>query len=153
MKKTCDNCRHKKILWRRECRSDGHYDHKECGHCCTFPEDAVLKLDNLQHACENYVPVNLPDTAECEPHGESAKTWLQELEEERRSHVPNTLEDFSIGDVVTVSTSNPHNLRAHGLPGYLTDGTLKVIGFTREKVKCDWDGGKPFNIPPELLKK
>jgi hypothetical protein len=40
------------------------------------------------------------------------------------------------------------------LPRYLDNGVFTVIGVTRNgKIKCDWDGGKPFNIPPLYLKK
>lgn len=79
--------------------------------------------------------------------------WIQELEEQKKNRISKTLADFSIGDVVRVTTSNPHNMRAAGLPAYLISGTMKVIGFTKKKVKCDWDGGKPFHIGPDMLKK
>lgn len=62
------------------------------------------------------------------------------------------LSDFEIGDIVKAD-SNPYNLRTDKLPGYLAGQPLKVIGFTKSKVKCDWDGGKAFHISPELLRK
>lgn len=62
-----------------------------------------------------------------------------------------TIKDFSVGDVVKPNEINPNNMRAYGLPAYLIGGTLTVVGFTKNKVKCDWDGGKPFHIPPSLL--
>lgn len=64
---------------------------------------------------------------------------------------PQKLSDFKVGDRV-IADDNPHNLRAFKLPGYLAGNPLTVVGFTKEKVICDWDGGKPFTIPPELLK-
>ena len=40
------------------------------------------------------------------------------------------------------------------LPRYLECGELTVLGIARTgKVKCDWDGGKPFYIPPLCLEK
>lgn len=62
------------------------------------------------------------------------------------------LTDYKIGDIVQAD-SNPYNLRTARLPGYLSSQLLKVVGFTKTKVKCDWDGGTPFHIPPTLLKK
>ena len=79
--------------------------------------------------------------------------WIQELEDANRNYIPKTLDDFAVGDKVMVNTSNPHDLKLYKLPGYLIDGTLTVIGFTKTKVKCDWDGGKPFSIDPDLLRK
>ena len=64
---------------------------------------------------------------------------------------PQKLSDFKVGDRV-VADGNPHNLRIFKLPGYLAGNQLTVIGFTKEKVICDWDGGKPFRIPPDLLR-
>ena len=75
------------------------------------------------------------------------------MEEANRNYIPKTLDDFAVGDKVMVNTSNPHDLRVCGLPGYLIGGTLTVIGFTKIKVKCDWDGGKPFMLSPDLLRK
>lgn len=66
--------------------------------------------------------------------------------------VPITLDDFRVGDKV-LADSNPYNLRAFNLPGYLAGNSLEVVGFTKNKVICDWDGGKPFYIYPELLRK
>ena len=40
------------------------------------------------------------------------------------------------------------------LPRYLDNGTFTVLGIARNgKIKCDWDGGKPFNIPALCLEK
>lgn len=61
-------------------------------------------------------------------------------------------DNFSVGDVVQLQGSTI----ALGLtlPRYLDNGCFTVIGKTRTgKIKCDWDGGKPFNIPPLCLKK
>ena len=62
-----------------------------------------------------------------------------------------TLEDFKIGDTV-IADANQYTLRMYKLPGYLSGNGLKVIGFTKKNVICDWDGGKPFHIPPCLLR-
>lgn len=60
----------------------------------------------------------------------------------------NTLKDFEVGDLVSV-----HNTLGTNIPCYLEGFPLKVIGLGRKNVKCDWDGGKPFFIPPEMLRK
>ena len=52
-----------------------------------------------------------------------------------------------------IADSNPYNLRMYRIPGYLAGCPLTVIGFTKEKVVCNWDGGDPFRIPPGLLRK
>lgn len=81
------------------------------------------------------------------------KDEKDEKEEDPKNNiVPTTLNDFRVGDTV-LADSNPYNLRAFKLPGYLSGNSLKVIGFTKNKVICDWDGGKPFYIYPELLRK
>ena len=72
-------------------------------------------------------------------------------ENKQNSPDPPKLTDFEVGDCV-IADNNPHNLRTWKLPAYLAGNKLKVIGFTKEKVVCDWDGGKPFKIPPELLR-
>lgn len=100
--------------------------------------EAIEKMDNKRKAFEEESGGN---------------NWIQELEEANRNYIPKTLSDFSIGDVVRVNTTNPNNMRVHGLPAYLINGTLIVVGFTKKKVKCDWDGGKPFHIDPDLLRK
>lgn len=74
-----------------------------------------------------------------------------EEESQKIKQEPPKLPDYKIGDCV-IADDNPHNLRTWRLPGYLAGNPLRVIGFTKEKVVCDWDGGKPFKIPPELLR-
>lgn len=61
-------------------------------------------------------------------------------------------EKYKVGDIV-IADNNPNNLRTYNLPGYLAGNALKVIGYTKTKVICDWDGGKPFKISPALLRK
>lgn len=96
-----------------------------------------------------------PDITGCIGHSkykdaqEDLETYVVDESQYDRPDVPK-LTDYKIGDRV-IADSNPNNLRTWNLPGYLAGNTLKVIGFTKEKVICDWDGGKPFRIPPELL--
>jgi len=61
--------------------------------------------------------------------------------------------DFKLNEIVMLNDSNPNNIRVYRLPAFLIGGALKVVGYTKQKVKCDWDGGKPYHIPPELLKR
>lgn len=61
------------------------------------------------------------------------------------------MEDIKIGDRVTLRRS-PVSLGVK-VPGYLEGGVLTVIGKTKAgNIKCDWDGGKPFYIPPYCLR-
>lgn len=82
------------------------------------------------------------------------KKGCKEREEKHESEKKSAsmLNDFKVGDKV-LADSNPYNLRAFNLPGYLSGNPLKVIGFTKDKVICDWDGGKPFYIYPNLLRR
>lgn len=97
-----------------------------------------------------------PDITGCSGHSkykeplEKPEPYVVEQSQQSRPVVPK-LSDFKVGDCV-IADSNPHNLRMWKLPGYLAGNALKVIGFTKEKVICDWDGGKPFRILPELLR-
>ena len=55
------------------------------------------------------------------------------------------------GDIVRLK-SNPRSIMGcRGIPQYLADGNLTVLGVD-SKVICDWDGGKPFRIPAHALK-
>lgn len=63
----------------------------------------------------------------------------------------NTLKDFSVGDTVIISGS--YSTIGTRLPRYIEGSPMKVIGFTKINVKCDYDGGPPFMVPPSLLKK
>lgn len=97
-----------------------------------------------------------PDITGCSGHSkykeppEKPELYVVEQSQQSRPVVPK-LSDFKVGDCV-IADSNPHNLRMWKLPGYLAGNALTVIGFTKEKVICDWDGGKPFRILPELLR-
>ena len=97
-----------------------------------------------------------PDITGCSGHSkykEKEKTPEQadfpDFQAKKRE--ANKLEDFKIGDKV-IADGNQYSLKVDNLPGYLAGNMLTVIGFTRKKVKCDWDGGKPFHISPELLR-
>lgn len=68
----------------------------------------------------------------------AGKSWIQELEEANQNYVPKTLDDFSIGDEVRVNTSNPHNMRAYGLPAYLINGT-KLRCFLTTELLFIWE--------------
>lgn len=98
-----------------------------------------------------------PDITGCSGHSKykerpaEPEPYAAEENQQSRPEAPK-LTDFKIGDCV-IAHYNEHTLRMWRLPGYLAGCALKVIGFTKEKVVCDWDGGKPFRIPPELLRK
>lgn len=80
------------------------------------------------------------------------RTVQEEAEKtELQPEIPG-VSDFAIGDIVRADP-NQYSLNSSRLPGYLAGGYLTVVGFTKSKVKCDWDGGKPFHIPPSLLRK
>lgn len=104
-----------------------------------------------------------PELTGCEGHGklhhrfEERKMALQrEADEKRRQAIADSelrLEDFKPGDkVVLIGSTVSMGL---SLPRYLESGTLTVIGISKRsgKVRCDWDGGRPFLIPPLALKK
>lgn len=98
-----------------------------------------------------------PDITGCEGHSKykgkriTEENLMETQAPDPQPYIPQ-LSDFEIGDIVQAD-SNPYNLKAFRLPGYLSGQCLKVIGRTKTKVKCDWDGGNPFHIPPELLRK
>ena len=104
-----------------------------------------------------------PELTGCEGHGklhhkfEKRRMELQkEADEKRRQAIADSelkLEDFKPGDKVALVGSTIS--MGLSLPRYLESGTLTVIGISTRtgKVKCDWDGGKPFLIPPLALKK
>lgn len=98
-----------------------------------------------------------PDVTGCEGHSvikpEVEAALLEKLTSVPGEPIPTRkytkLEDLKIGDRVraccTVGTR---------IPTYLKDSPMTVIGFTRfGNVKCDYDGGKPFSIPPDMLLK
>lgn len=71
--------------------------------------------------------------------------------EERKKLNGQPLESFKIGYRVRLKGSTKS--LGLNLPQYLDNGDFKVVGFTKNgKIKCDWDGGKPFNIPAGCLK-
>ena len=104
-----------------------------------------------------------PELTGCEGHGklhhrfEEKKLRLNlEAEEKRRLAITEAqmhLQDFRPGDKVHLVGSTIS--MGLSLPRYLESGTLTVVGISERagKVKCDWDGGKPFLIPPLVLKK
>jgi hypothetical protein len=56
-------------------------------------------------------------------------------------------EDFKPGDHVIIKRSliNSH------LPRYIENSPMTVLRLGRDNVICDYDGGKPFSVPPGLL--
>ena len=95
-----------------------------------------------------------PDITGCTGHSKyKERPKRQESNRHTTQRQPDNpkLEDFKKGGTV-IADGNQYNLRTFRLPGYLAGQQLKVIGITKEKVICDWDGGKPFHIPPELLR-
>ncbi len=113
----------------------------------------LLKQNNLITAISEYLDILDSIKPEASDEEKTKNNWIQELEEANAKYIAKTLEDFQIGDKVAVTTTNPYNLRAAGLPAYLIGGTMTVVGFTKKKVKCDWDGGTPFFIYPDMLAK
>ena len=102
------------------------------------------------------------DLTGCIGHGrfhhryEDERKRLKEEAEEKRKNaqILNTevLKDIAPGDKVQlIGSTISLGLR---LPRYLDNGVFTVIGIARNgKIKCDWDGGKPFYIPALCLKK
>lgn len=61
----------------------------------------------------------------------------------------NSIHDFSVGDRVIIRGTTIGT----GLPRYLEGSPMTVIGFGTINVRCDYDGGKPFMVPPSILEK
>lgn len=117
--------------------------------------------------CEYGVNCSLKDIAPeltgCEGHGklhhrfeEKKKQLNLEAEEKRKQAIidsEKSLQDFQPGDKVHLVGSTIS--MGLSIPRYLESGTLTVVGISKRagKVKCDWDGGKPFLIPPLALQK
>ncbi len=103
-----------------------------------------------------------PDLEGCIGHGKLHHRFAEEAKRieaeaiERRSKVlilnEERVKELKIGDKVRlVGTTISLGLN---LPRYLDNGTFRVLGMARNgKIKCDWDGGKPFNIPALCLEK
>ena len=103
-----------------------------------------------------------PDLYGCMGHGklhhrfsEEAERLKNEAVQKRESALILTKErvkELKPGDKVElIGTTISLGLN---LPRYLDNGTFTVLGIARNgKIKCDWDGGKPFNIPALCLKK
>lgn len=101
-----------------------------------------------------------PDLYGCMGHGklhhrftEEKKRLEQETIEKRAAaQILNDerIKELKAGDKVRlVGTTIALGLN---LPRYLDNGVFTVLGIARNgKVKCDWDGGKPFNIPALCL--
>lgn len=104
-----------------------------------------------------------PELTGCEGHGklhhrfEDRRENLQREAEEKRKQAiidsEKSLQDFQPGDKVQLVGSTIS--MGLSIPRYLGSGTLTVVGISKRagKVKCDWDGGKPFLIPPLALQK
>ena len=98
-----------------------------------------------------------PDITGCTGHSEhkiepkinTDETVINEFVKSCYNKKVNDLNDFSVGDVVKVLCTT----LGTRLPRYIEGAPLTVIGFTKTKVKCDYDGGKPFHIPPAILRK
>lgn len=103
-----------------------------------------------------------PDLKGCIGHGklhhkyaEEKEKMKKEAEEKRQKALfltKESIKELKPGDKVQLIGSTIS--LGLNLPRYLDNGVFTVIGITQnEKIKCDWDGGKPFNIPPLYLKK
>lgn len=104
-----------------------------------------------------------PELEGCSGHGrlhhkyeeEREERMKQALEWQQATSLKNKelLEQLQPGTRVQFVGSPKSYTGTTGLPEYLANGILTVIGFTKTgNVKCDWDGGKPFNIPPGCLR-
>lgn len=99
----------------------------------------------------------------CSGHGklhhryteEKERLMKQAAEQERKTALRSKelLEQLKPGDKVQF-VGNPKSYSGcSNLPQYLSGGVLTVLGFCKNgNIKCDWDGGKTFNIPPGCLR-
>lgn len=104
-----------------------------------------------------------PELLGCNGHGklhhryeEEKKRLMKEAErQEAETSLKNKeiLEKLKPGDRVQFIGSPKSYTGTSRLPEYLNNGILTVIGIAKNgNVKCDWDKGKPFNIPPKCLR-
>lgn len=103
-----------------------------------------------------------PDLYGCMGHGklhhrfseEKERLELEAIEKRNAAQILNDerVKELKVGDKVRLmGTTIALGLN---LPRYLDNGTFTVLGIARNgKIKCDWDGGKPFNIPALCLEK
>lgn len=103
-----------------------------------------------------------PDLYGCMGHGKLHRRYMEEKErlkdaaDEKRKAAQilndEQVKNLRAGDTVRL-TGSTISLGLN-LPRYLENGTLTVLGVSRNgKIKCDWDGGKPFYIPALCLEK
>ena len=63
------------------------------------------------------------------------------------------LEKLKPGDKVKFIGNPKSYYGCSNIPQYISGSVLTVLGFARNgNIKCDYDGGKPFNIPPTCLR-
>lgn len=103
-----------------------------------------------------------PELYGCMGHGKLHHRFIEEKERLEREAIEKRaaikvldaerVKELNAGDKVRLTgTTIALGLN---LPRYLDNGTFTVIGIARNgKIKCDWDGGKPFNIPALCLEK
>lgn len=109
-----------------------------------------------------------PDLDGCSGHSKLHHRFTEKkekMQKEAEKKVEKQLKNSLANEQVLASVKVGDKVKLMGstiwlglnLPRYLDNGVFTVLGFTRNgKVKCDWDGGRPFNIPPgclELLSK
>ena len=63
------------------------------------------------------------------------------------------LDTLEPGDRVKFVGNPKSYVGCSNIPQYVSGSVMTVLGFTKNgNVKCDYDGGKPFNIPPRCLR-
>ena len=104
-----------------------------------------------------------PDLDGCSGHSklhhryaEEKERLIKEAEEKEKAtslRYKEVLEQLKPGDKVEFVGSPKSYYGCTNIPQYVGGSVLTVLGFTRNgNIKCDYDGGKPFNIPPVCLR-
>lgn len=114
-----------------------------------------MRCEQCEYNKKCELQVVAPDITGCTGHSKISFSYIEEIErrEEERlaAYVPpkvHVLSDFKAGDKVFVTRGSTVGTR---LPSCIEDGFLTVLGIGKVNVKCDFDGGKPFFIPPCYL--
>ena len=123
---------------------------------------SIIECINCEYESNCSLRDIAPDLEGCMGHGKWHHRFAEEAE--RREHEAvkaranelvlneERIKELKVGDKVQLmGTTISLGLN---LPRYLDNGVFRTLGVTRNgKIKCDWDGGKPFNIPALCLKK
>lgn len=122
-----------------------------CKICHRYLDSKDCKLREIApqlEGCDGYGIYSQSLTEKAKQKEEKAIERQKKQIEENRCWVADVRE----GDTVMLKADPKSIFGCSNLPRYLYSGTLKVVGVHKNgKIICDWDGGKPFLIPPEAL--